>query len=523
MKDMHPNPMMDEFSDGGNVNRFVSTLEERGFIVQEGELRYLDILKLVSEGVVDNAQGNHAGAPYSITLLPPAPNQHPSKGQKPAIGYDKDDPANYPANITYIIPGLTYKLRPDEAVVFIGQTPPPAVYFGFRSYLGFVENKPGKDYSGEELAGDAETGYYHGVNASLGDQLNNFNIWTENTPGGTIGNPFNSSTVIITSADQSVNKQIRDALAGAGFDRNAMNNDNIPIDLVNMGLEKGKDTFTILMREAIWAEKFIGDQYLNNLGTYMKVYRITPKTPYTSLTPWPIPNLKIRETGTTEYQIVPHARNELDYLRNQILEKYGSQEYNHIDLNTDLWIVDGYEAIFKDENVFSDNRDAAYFRTDTFQFTSDDDFVILYGVNHEQTGKAVFSNASFYGVELFNGVAVANTTVEFKGSAAEFFPEGYENERFYYVVKMSRKIDEEGIEIIVPYSTGNPNGKAFGVDNNQDAFISFRVYVDKEALVGPALFDIIWDHAILFTKKNSREKVNCKDIIVQIGSMETRF
>ena len=102
-------------------------------------------------------------------------------------------------------------------------------------------------------------------------------------------------------------------------------------------------------------------------------------------------------------------------------------------------------------------------------------------MNHEQSDKAVFSNASFYGVELFNGVAVANTTVEFGGSASEFFPNGYENQKYYYVCKMSRKVDEEGIEIIIPYSTGNPNGKAFGVDNHQDAFIAFRVYVDKEA------------------------------------------
>lgn len=61
---MYQNPIMDEFSDDkGNVNEFVSILEERGFIVQEGELRYIDVLKLVSEGVLDNAMGNHAGAP----------------------------------------------------------------------------------------------------------------------------------------------------------------------------------------------------------------------------------------------------------------------------------------------------------------------------------------------------------------------------------------------------------------------------------------------------------------------------
>ncbi|MFC6601299.1 hypothetical protein ACFQDF_05370 [Ectobacillus funiculus] len=188
---MYQNPMRDQFTDdNGNANKFVSILEERGFIVQEGELRYLDILKLCSEGVVDNCMGNHAGAPYAALLLPPAPNQHPSDGQEPPIGYEPDAPTNYPANINYVVPGFTYKLRPDEAVVIIGQTPPQAVYFGFRSYLGFVENKPGKDYSGAVTAGDAETGFYHGVFGSLGDQLNNFNIWTENTQGGAAGNPL---------------------------------------------------------------------------------------------------------------------------------------------------------------------------------------------------------------------------------------------------------------------------------------------------------------------------------------------
>lgn len=38
-------------------------------------------------------------------------------------------------------------------------------------------------------------------------------------------------------------------------------------------------------------------------------------------------------------------------------------------------------------------------------------------------------------------------------------------------------------------------------DNNQDALITFRVYLDKIAMVGPYIFDIIWDRVILFTKK----------------------
>ncbi|MCP8968111.1 hypothetical protein [Ectobacillus ponti] len=463
---------------------------------------------------MDTCLGNHAGAPYATCFLPPAPGQHPSEGQEPPVGYNPDDPDNKPANINFVGPGFTYKLRPDEAIVFVGKTPPPAVYFAFRSYLGFIENKPGKDYSGTETAGTAETGFYHSVLASLGDQLNNFNIRTA-------GGPFDSSTVIISTADQGINQQIRDALAEAGFDPSIMNNDNIPAGLVNMGLEKGRDTFLFLMRAALWTDPAAGQQYLSNLSQYIKVYRITPKTLQTDLNPWPIPNLTIKETGSMEFQAIPYARQELDYLRSRILSKYGGKNFHYTDLNFNLAILENFEAILNDVNVWADNRDALYLQSDLFQFTSDDDFLILYGVNHKQTGKATFSNASFYGNELFNGVAVANIT-GFQNSAAAFFPEGYENEKLYYVCKMARKAAGEGIEILVPYSMGNPNGKAYGVDNNQDASIIFRLYVDPRTLTGPAPFDVIWDRAILFTKNNP-ERAACKDIIVKVAGMEIRL
>jgi hypothetical protein len=159
-------------------------------------------------------------------------------------------------------------------------------------------------------------------------------------------------------------------------------------------------------------------------------------------------------------------------------------------------------------------------------FSSDDDFVILYGVNHEQTGKAIINNASFYGEELFNGVAVAQISAQFENSAAEYFPEGYDNGKFYYACKFSRK--EGGDSITVPYSTGNPDGKAYGIDNNKDAFIGYRLYVDKEALIGPAHMDVIWDRAILFTKKKGTDTLQGKNgrkdqsqyISLKIGSSE---
>lgn len=482
-----------------SIMDFISTLEKRGFIVQEGKLSYIDILKLCSENKVGSCLGNNVGVPYASCLLPPAPNQDPSEGQEPPVGYNPDNPNNYPANIDYIAPGFTYKLRPDEAIVLIGRTPPPALYYSFRSYLGFVENKQEKDYSEYITAGNDYTGFYHQIFASLGDSLNNYNIWTDNTPKGAPGNPFNSSTVIVSTADRNINKQIRYALGISGYSPDIINNDNIPMELVNMGLEKGKDTFIFMMRIALWAQQSIGDKYINNIDKFIKVFRITPKISLTNLAPWPVPTLKIRETGITEYQVVANCRNDLDHLRNEIINKYGGAEYNHVDLDLTMGIPDNYEAILRDITVFGDNRDAVYFKTKNFQLTSDDDFVIVYGINHERTGKAIYSNASFYGAELFNGVAGAFSTVQFSDSAVEFFPEEYENAGYYYVYIMARKADENNV-VIIPYSTGNPLGKAYGVDNNQDAFITFRVYLDKIAMVGPYIFDVVWDRVILFTK-----------------------
>ncbi|MDP4146914.1 MAG: hypothetical protein Q8936_20980 [Bacillota bacterium] len=484
----------------GKTKDFISTLEERGFIVQEGKLQHVDILKVVSLGIIDTAFANNAGAPYATYLLPPAPNQDPAPAQKPPKGYIPNGTDNYPANIEYAAPGLDYKLRADEAIVLIGKTPPPAYNFSYRSYLGFVENEPSKDYSDTITAGNEHTGFYHNIGASMGDQINNHNIWTDNTPYGAPGSPFDSSTIIITTADRGINKQMRDALVNSGFSPGIMNDDNIPKGLVNLGLEKGKDTFSFIMRAAIWLDYDTGWNYINNLENYVKVLRITPKTTYPTQDPWPIPNLKKHETGTTEFQVVPYARNEMNYLRNEIIKKYENEEYEPADLNSKLWILDGYEGILQDVAVYYDNRDGLYIRTDNFQLKTDEDFVIIYGVDHAQTGFATFFNISFYGEELWNGVSGANITDELKYPATEYFPKDYKNSKYYYAVKMARKT-EEGNEVIIPYSTGNPKGSAYGVDNNEDAYVGFRIYANPETNVAPAIFDTIWSRAILFRKK----------------------
>ncbi|MDD2431437.1 MAG: hypothetical protein PHD88_05410 [Firmicutes bacterium] len=489
-----PNPIA---SSAGNIREFIATLKERGFVVQRGELRQVDILDLCSRGLVKSCFGNNAGSPYATLLLPPAPDQDPLPEREPQVDNLLKGSDEFPP-----ISGLPlYRLRSDEAVVLIGKTPPAAHYFSFRSYLGFMENKPGKQY--ESTIGNESTGFYHPILASLGDQINNFNILTKNSPIGTLRHPFLDDTVIISSADKSVNDQVRNALAVAGFSSDIINDDNIPADLALLGLEKGKDLFLFLMRVQIWAQETIGQNYLDNLKQYVQVLRITPKTPFGILNPYPIPSQRTKESGITEFQVVPNARNDLDHLRKEIIKKYQTPEYECVELDTHQWGLDGYEAILSDQPAMGDNRDATYLKTDTFQLTSDDDFLIIYGINHEQTGKAMFTNTCFYGEELLNGVVGVFNSIIFANSAAEYFPEDYDDSRFYYVFMMARKANEKNI-VLIPYSTGNPAGSAFGVDNYKDALVAFRIYVDKKMTVGPPLYEIIRDRAILFKKKNTK-------------------
>lgn len=163
--------------------------------------------------------------------------------------------------------------------------------------MGFVEKKRYKNYSDTVTAGNNYTGHYHFIGASLGDQISNNSIWTNSTPYGADGNPFDSSTIIITTADKGVNNQIRDNLVEGGFRPGIMNNDNIPDNLVNMGLERGKDHFLLVMRAAIFEDSEIGWDYIYKLDQYFTVLRITPKKERPADKPWSIPKLKKRETG----------------------------------------------------------------------------------------------------------------------------------------------------------------------------------------------------------------------------------
>lgn len=444
----------------GDIDVLKSTLEKDGFIVQEGKLELFDIIKMYDYGYIPVCWGNNPSTPYTVFKLPMAPGQ--------TVPNMISDVVIYPENR-----GLYtgFKLRPDEAVLFIGKTPPELDYFSYRSYLA-VRYFPAE-------------GQTRRIFASLGDTINNMDINTSGTPDGSPGNPFSQDTVIISTADKRIDARVRSALQAAGYSPSIMNTDIIPSGLLNMGLDEHADFLAFIHRVAFFKDKEAGEEYMSKAqGT---VLRLTPKHP-AALDPFPVQPLKVRGTGDTSELNLLSA---LDDLRNAILAKHGAA--NATELNTGIWLMEGFDAIQRGVDVIGENRDTFYLRSDEFTLGDNpDQYLIVYGVNHAATGKATYSNFGMYGAKAINGVgAVSNH--DFIGTAEEYIP-GHPVAKYLYVWKVARRAlgDTQCMEI--EWDIG-----AAGIDLDQLCFVGFRAYLEKSTQVGPNWSEVLYDRVIKFS------------------------
>ena len=463
-----------EMSASADTLQLQSLLENSGFIVQEGSFYELDTIKAASEGKLMSCFGNNAGSSYLLFDLPDAPDQ------------EVPNPAFPPS-------GWQYKLCQDEAIVLVTPLPPECIYYSYINYIMFTEQKAGKDYSGQAgffSAGDETTGLYHPIFGSIGEPVNMLNI---NHSGDSA---FGSESVLVISANQTVTSQVTEQLHAAGFDDSVINVMPIPAETYHMGLEKGADTFSFLGRISQPSDPEACNEYLSSLSEKSVVYRITPKTEMTA-DPYENATVVPRGTGKHEMSVMTSPKEHLDTIRNSIIAKY-ADEYDYEELKTDIAVPEGLTAYYNDTNAQGDNRDTTYLMTKDFTLNTDEDFIVVYGVNHTETGKARYSNAILYGRPTLNGVCSVYDSL-FKGSADEYLEEDCADPNQYYVYKMART-QMDDYTAVIEYSTDNEKGKFYGVDNGNPLLLAFRAYLD-ETDIGASYYELIYDRAIIFHKK----------------------
>jgi hypothetical protein len=433
---------------GGSTAALETALQADGFQLQAGKFEVMDLSGCCAEG--KSCSGNNPTSPYGSFRLPPGPGQ---TALNPGADANGD--------------AVTYRLRADEAILYLGATPPKARYFGFTPYL----------FDRYESATTRRS-----VFASLSETLNNGMIGVDDSSQGVFERP----AVVIASADEGIDGRVRAAVTSAGWPSSALNSIVFDPSKSKLGLEEEADTFNVLFRVAIFDDADKGKAWLAALpGT---VYRLTPTQPGAAK-PFGSPAARAKDLIHTEDSL----KSATDKLGAALITAFPGYSGQHMVVNEGT--PDPDACIQGTSSCAGDNRDTIYPATiPQKMFTSSDEFYVVYGVNHHAAGKATYSNASVYAIEHLVGVAsVHNGT--YQGSAADYLP-GDPDVGKLYAWKIARNCGSDPHCLPIP-DAGCPTGLQAGAVGA----IAFRVYLEPTTLTAPDPSTLVRDRVIHFMKQ----------------------
>jgi hypothetical protein len=465
------------------VDRFVSLLVSDGFTVQEGHANVASLQDICCiEAALADCTWFNAASPYMAAYLPLSPGQ--TSQELPWLR----DPG-------YEDQAVAWRLRPDEAVVFVGLTPPPVRYFGFQTYRWFTFDEDGNRVRRWN---------------NFGDQTNQLTIATAGTPNGTKGDPFNSLTMRITAADRGIEARVREAARRAGYPTSLMNTEPIPQSLVRMGIDQDADIFSWILRAALPEPGYEDALAAYKEAPEARVFRVTPNTaapvyPEMSPDPFPIPEFRAHGTAQTEFGLLPAVRD----LRRAILDQYDDQ-YVAEEFTSEQWFFYGLHHMDVNDDGLAPSTDALYLHlTETLGTLDPGEFVIAYGANHQQTGKAMYMNVTMYGTTKL----IARDDVDDRqlaGTAADYLPADYPEVGKLYAYKFARQCNGEEHCYEVPYGCCNYQGTEYcagepcsaGMGAIEEAMLVWRSYLDPVSKTGPDPAEVLYDRAIKFSPKD---------------------
>ncbi len=426
------------------IAAFRERAEAEGYTVQEGRFDYLTLDWCCDPGA--SCLFNNPDSPYALYALPPAPDQ---------VAADSEGQGDGTAWV--------WRLRPDEAVVLLGNTPPSSAYFSYRSYLS--------------ATWDAALGLHDPVLGSLGPSLNHAVIAEQRASDLVHGVPL----AVVTSADAAVEGEVHALLEAAGFDGAEVHDDRIPAELVTLGVESEVDTFMAVARVAI-LDELERDPHLADPG--MTLLRLSPTTPRTVSAPHPVPDLLPRGTGAGE----EHLAEALDALEDAVREAYGSAEAFEAEVE---WSFPPTLECIETGYCAADLRDRLYGVTPEFRLQDDTQLAVVVGVNHEATGKATYANFAVDAIGREMGLLAVNST-QMAGSARAFLADHPSVDRLYaYVVARDCTLHPGTSCVEVPY--GCP-----GAEEGEWIRVSFRAYLEPATGAAPLPEELLADRVLRF-------------------------
>jgi hypothetical protein len=417
-----------------------ATLAANGYTVGRGRFSFLDMTQCCAT----SCEGNNPTSPYAAFYVPTAP------GEDPNPNADADGLAN------------VFHLRADEAIVFIGPTPPESRYFGFTPYL-------------TDRA--ADDGSRRSVAASLSETLNDLVIRAAAQP------VFQRTVAIVAAADATTRRNVVGALVSAGFPQTAINALVFDPALSRFGLDEAADRFSVLFRVALPTDAAALQAYIAEPGA--NVYRVTPNA---IAAPSPLPSPAAR---TKDMASELDLSNAVDRLGEAVVAAY--PDYVASELAVDDGVADPLGCIDGQKTCAFDNRDATYPAIKPrVLFSSDDDFYVAYGVDHQVSAKASYASVSVYALNHLVGIT-AVASPQYPGSAQNYLESTDTDAAKLFAWKIARHCNGE------PYCLEVPKGGCpTGMFNGQWGSLAFRTYLEPTSKTAPSPDTLMRDRVIYF-------------------------
>jgi len=221
-----------------NARRLMHDLKKQGFEVARGYFKVWPIEQCeYTYQRMGLCFGNNPAAPYITFAVPPWPEEYVDPVEGNIFG---------PSLAGY---NDIYRFDPREAVVILGQLPPPASYFGQQTYL-----------STRKGTYDEGNPRYREIEESLGDFVRVFFQQVPSAPGryeaiSSVSNPNNNVLIeraavsafgqirhFIITPDKFMNKAVREAFARISVRDEEVFTEQIPSDMT-VGLDEAADDF----------------------------------------------------------------------------------------------------------------------------------------------------------------------------------------------------------------------------------------------------------------------------------------
>ena len=511
------------------VDAFTQTLDAAGFDREQGEFSFWDLVKDTCEGVYPDTLANNPW-PNAYLIIKNLKSDGSGGGSSGRVNTD-------------------WQLRADEAIVLIGQTPPPAAYFSYQTLIATLPDDPDTPINENLLR----------MGSAAGDT---FNIGTIRTIGP---DKYRRPVIIIITGNMETERRVRAAALKAGHPDAIINVETISSSIAPLGRGDGGSRFVFVHRVAVPNDSLELQDYARTANSTYRVFRLTPRQQLAPAAE-PVPVLRVRGTGHTEMDLYPAVKQ----LRLAIQDTYKAQGFDAAhrkDLDTKVWqlptpplnremiLEKPYVGLQRGYQLIGATRDTNYLATypnftlgcDEYNGSSEisperrcvkytPEFVIVYGVNHQATGKATYSSFSIYADKdrwfgLINGTTLSPDFDQGgqPGDSARRFlcpdnptkcPDAV---KYLYAWKVARDCGDEPycMEVKVnddptkpfngiddqPYACslwdvysnpGHPiNLGPFDLDKSEMFFL-WRSYMEPATKVGPDDNELVYDRAIYF-------------------------